>query len=145
MITFESYHTVPLLLQRDMDPYMKIQDPTEHFPLPGEDFTYTSIDLSLALIKHPDFTFFVQASEESMCETGIRPGDILIIDKSLEPKNKSMILAYLEGEYVLRQVLIDDHGLTLIAEDPDITPVFVEPDMAFSIWGVVRDWLPSQD
>ena len=57
------------------------------FPSPAEDFTEVSIDLNLELLKNPSSTFFCRVSGDSMQDVGISDGDLLIVDKSLEPKN----------------------------------------------------------
>lgn len=142
MITFESYQTVPILILRDMDPYMQITEHGQAFPLPGEDFHFFRLDLSLALIKHPNSTFFIQMTGDSMVEEGIMPGDILIVDRSMDPKHKGNAVVYFEGEFVVCKLWIQETGLQLRFFDSEHNIVDIEPDMTFYIWGMIRDILP---
>ncbi len=144
MIVFEAFHTVPIIALRDMDPYMFIEEDGSAFPIPGEDYHFVRLDLSLALIKNPGSTFFIQLTEDTMEEEGLLPGDILIVDRAMEPRSGAKIIAYLEGSFTIRQLQFSEEGITLLAANPDFPPVEVEPDMEFDIWGVVRDVLAQK-
>lgn len=145
MITFEAFHTVPIVALRDMDPYMFIGGDGKDFPVPGEDYHFVRLDLSRALIKNPAGTFFIQLTEDSMVEEGLLPGDILIVDRTMEPRSGMKIIAYLEGEFTVRRLHFTEEGITLTAANSDFPPVDVEPDMEFDIWGVIRDVLPQKE
>lgn len=142
MIAFEAFQTVPLVALRDMDPYMQVGEPGGlSFPTPGEEYHFVRLDLSLALIKNPASTFFIELTEETLLESGYRPGDILIVDRAMEPRHRSAIIAFLEGEFTLRRLHLTEEAVTLLADHPDYGPVPIEPDTEFGIWGVVRDVL----
>ncbi|MCH2085420.1 MAG: hypothetical protein MK226_23760 [Saprospiraceae bacterium] len=141
MVIFEEYQTVPVIALSDMDPYMQLHPKHQHFPIPGEAFAFFRLDLSHALIKNPAETYFVQATEDALIEEGIIPGDVLVVDRSMEAKHGSMVVAFLEGEFVLRKLLIRPHGLSLLKAHPEKELVDIEPEMAFGIWGVIRDYL----
>jgi DNA polymerase V len=145
MITFEAFQTVPVVALRDMDPYMSIQEDNPPFPIPGEEYHFIRLDLSRALIKNPGHTFFIQLTEDTMVEAGLLPGDILIVDRSMEPRAHSMIIAFLEGEFILRRLEFSEEGLRLRADHPEIPPVEIEPDTEFGIWGVVRDVIHGEE
>ena len=68
------------------------------FPSPARDFTEGTIDLNEELIPRPNSTFIVRARGDSMIGSGIYPGDLLIVDRSLSPRNGSIIIAVLDGE-----------------------------------------------
>ena len=141
MLIFEDFHTVPVIALQDMDPYMQLKTKKQKFPLPGEAFNFFRLDLSRALIKNPEQTYFVQATEDGLMDEGIFPGDILIVDRETEAKNGAKVVAFLEGEFVLRKILIKDTGIQLQTAHPGGETVDVEPDMAFGVWGVIRDYL----
>ena len=63
------------------------------FPSPARDFTEGTIDLNEELIPHPNATFIVRARGDSMIGSGIYPGDLLIVDRSIKPRNNSIIIA----------------------------------------------------
>jgi len=138
-IAFESFQTVPLVALRDMDPYMQLEENGRDFPMPGEEYSFVRLDLSRTLIKNPARTYFVQLTENTMTGAGLRPGDILVVDRGMEARHRSLIIAYLEGEFTLRRLLIGDDNLILAAENPEIPPQEIDPDTTFNVWGVVRD------
>lgn len=141
MIVFETFQTVPLLALRDMDPYMDIQEKKQDFPIAGEDFNFVRLDLSLALIKHPEATFFIQMTNDQMVEEGIMPGDVMIVDRLMVPKHNALAVVYFEGEFIAAKLLINDNGIRLQLHSPEPCIVEIEPDMTFSIWGIIRDVL----
>ncbi|MGO1751231.1 MAG: LexA family protein [Psychroflexus sp.] len=107
------------------------------FPSPAEDFLDLSIDLNKEFIKHPDATFFGKVSGDSMIDAGLDNGDLLIIDKSLEPKNNSIAVCFLDGEFTVKRVLREEDKLWLVAENKNYQPIPVYPENDFIIWGVV--------
>lgn len=144
-VAFESFQTVPLVALRDMDPYMQLEEGGRDFPVPGDTYFFIRLDLSRALIKNPSRTFFIQMTEDSMAGAGMQAGDILVVDRAMEVRHRSVVVAFLEGEFTVRRLLIGDEGLTLVAENPDIPPQPVDPDTVFSVWGVVRDVIHQQE
>ena len=71
------------------------------FPSPAEDYVEGKLDLNKYLIKHPAATFFVRVTGDSMIEAGIHTGDILIVDRSLEPADKKVVIAVVDGELII--------------------------------------------
>ena len=89
------------------------------------------------LIKNPSSTFFARVSGFSMKNIGIGENDILIVDKSLPPKNNSVAVCCLDGEFVLKRISIKKDSIWLIPENDDFKPIIVTKDDDFIIWGVV--------
>lgn len=139
MVAFETFQTVPVVALRNMDPYMQIQEQGHSFPIAGEDFNFVRLDLTKALIKNPNNTFFIQLTDESMVQEGLMPGDLLIIDRTRPPRHKSIAVVYFEGEFVACRLLIMEDKLCLQFCNDEQTLIEVEPDMEFSIWGILRD------
>ncbi|MDQ7020833.1 MAG: translesion error-prone DNA polymerase V autoproteolytic subunit [Candidatus Dojkabacteria bacterium] len=75
------------------------------FPSPATDYIDKTLDINEYLVKHPAATFFVRVSGDSMIKAGIHNGDILVIDKSLEPVNSDIVLAVLDSEYTVKRFL----------------------------------------
>lgn len=74
------------------------------YPSPAEDYLEGKLDLNRHLIKHPAATFFVRVVGDSMIDAGIHPGDILIVDRSLEPADKKVVIAVIEGELTVKRI-----------------------------------------
>ncbi len=107
------------------------------FPSPADDFIEMSIDLNKHLIKHKDTTFFATVKGHSMKNAGIYDGDLLIIDKSLEPQNDKIAICQIDGEFTVKRIKIEQNVVWLIAENEDFEPIKVTPDNELIIWGMV--------
>jgi DNA polymerase V len=107
------------------------------FPSPAEDFVENKLDLNQHLIEHPTATFFVRVSGSSMLKAGIHPGDLLVVDRSLEPKDRNVVIAVVNGELVVKRFHRKEEEMFLLAENEDYAPIAITEAMDFSIWGVV--------
>ncbi|MEZ4840829.1 MAG: translesion error-prone DNA polymerase V autoproteolytic subunit [Flavobacteriaceae bacterium] len=107
------------------------------FPSPAEDFLDSVIDLNKELIKNPDATFFGRVKGYSMKNAGLNNGDLLIIDKSLEPTNGKIAVCFIDGEFTVKRIKIEKNICWLIPENDDYKPIKVTPDNDFLIWGIV--------
>jgi len=107
------------------------------FPSPADDFIELSIDLNRHLIKHKDATFFAKAKGNSMINAGICDGDLLVIDKSLEPQNGKIAICQIDGEFTVKRIKIEQEIVWLIAENEDYEPIKVTPENELMIWGIV--------
>ena len=109
------------------------------FPSPAEDYIEGKLDLNKYLIKHPAATFFVKVSGNSMIDAGIHDGDILIVDRSLKPANKKVVIAVVNGELTVRRIRVTKGTVVLISENKDYKPLQVDEEMDFEVWGVVTN------
>ena len=107
------------------------------FPSPAEDFEAEKIDLNKFLVKHQASTFLVRVRGFSMVKCGISDGDILIVDRSIDPKDNSIILAVLDGEFTVKRVKVKEKELFLVPENPDFDIIKIEEEMNFEVWGTV--------
>lgn len=107
------------------------------FPSPADDFIESSIDLNKELIKHEYTTYFARVKGHSMKNAGIYDGDLLIIDKSLEPQNNKIAVCQIDGEFTVKRIKIEKDVIWLIAENEDYQPIKVTPENNFVIWGIV--------
>ena len=107
------------------------------FPSPAEDYLDKKLDLNEHLIKHPASTFFVKVKGDSMVGAGINSGDILIVDRSLEPKDKKIIVAVVNGDFTVKRISERGDKLFLISENPKYDPIEIKDGMDFEVWGVV--------
>jgi DNA polymerase V len=109
------------------------------FPSPAEDYMEGKLDLNKHLIKHPAATFFVRVTGDSMIEAGIHPGDILIVDRSIEPADKKVVIAIIEGELTVKRIRRVKGKIVLVPENENYKPLPIEKEMNVEIWGVVTN------
>jgi DNA polymerase V len=107
------------------------------FPSPAEDYLDKKLDLNNYLIKNPAATFFIRVKGNSMVNAGIRTGDLLIVDRSLEPKDKKIVIACLNGEFTIKRIQKVGEKLYLAPENDSFTPIEIKEEMDFEIWGIV--------
>ena len=106
------------------------------FPSPARDYTEGSIDLNEELIRHPNSTFVVRARGQSMIDIGISTGDLIIVDRSLKPRNGSVIIAVLDGELSIKILDTSNKKISLSSANKNYSDVHVSEEMDFMIWGV---------
>jgi DNA polymerase V len=107
------------------------------FPSPADDFLEQPLDLNEHLIQHPAATFFVRVDGDSMSGANIHPGDILIVDRSLETKSGRIVIAVINGEFTVKRIRIENGTIQLEAEHPDYPPLRIQGGCDFQVWGVV--------
>ena len=107
------------------------------FPSPAEDHLDLDLNLNDYLVQNPSATFCVKAIGESMKDAGIKSGDIMIVDKSLEPKNRSIVLAVIDGEFTVKRVNVNNDELYLMPENSNFPPIKITEEMDFQVWGIV--------
>jgi len=113
------------------------------FPSPAADYEEGKLDLNRHLIKNPPATFFVRATGDSMVGAGIHSGDLLIVDRSLEPKNNNVIIAALNGELTVKRIRIRGKKISLVPENDNYSAQKIEGGMEFEVWGVVTNVIHS--
>jgi DNA polymerase V len=109
------------------------------FPSPADEYIEGKLDLNRYLVHHPTATFFVRVAGNSMTGAGIHEGDLLIVDRSLEPRNGRVIIAVINGELLVKRLKIEGKQPYLIAEHQDYPPLAITEAMEFQIWGVVTN------
>jgi DNA polymerase V len=107
------------------------------FPSPAEDYIDRKLDLNEHLIKHPSATFFVKVEGHSMINAGIHNGDTLIVDRALEPADKKIVIAVINGDMTVKRIRKLRGRLYLMPENDSFQPIEITEDSDFQIWGVV--------
>jgi len=97
------------------------------------------LDLNKYLIRHPAATFFVRVTGESMIDAGIHPGDILIVDRAIEPADKNVVIAVIDGEFLVKRIRMIQGKFFLMPENENFKPLKIENEMNFEVWGVVTN------
>lgn len=109
------------------------------FPSPADDFIERNIDLNDWLIHNKLATYIVCVEGDSMAGE-INSGDRLIVDRSLEPKNKSVVIACVDGEMTVKRLHIEEDGKRfLVAANPNYPAIEINGHKEVSIWGVVTN------
>tara|TARA_B100000902_G_C27133861_1_gene825057 strand:+ start:126 stop:524 length:399 start_codon:yes stop_codon:yes gene_type:complete len=107
------------------------------FPSPAENFMDLDLNLQDYLVQNPSATFCVRVTGDSMQNAGIFSGDVMVVDRSLEPKNNTIVLAVLDGEFTVKRIQKKREELFLNPENKDFKPIKVTEEMNFQVWGVV--------
>lgn len=117
------------------------------FPSPAQDYMSENIDLNRELIRHPATTFYARVVGDSMRDAGIDEGDLLIVDKGIEPQENDVVVAFVDGDFTLKRIHIemDRHEFWLMPANESYHPIRVTEENQFMIWGVVtynikRQW-----
>lgn len=122
-----SKHQIPLYLSRV----------PAGFPSPADDYVDKRLDLNVHLIQHPNATFFIRVDGDSMTDAGIHSGDLLVVDRKLEPGDQSVVVAALDGELTVKRLVKKNGKLFLASENPRFKPIEVNPEVGVEVWGVV--------
>jgi len=116
------------------------------FPSPAADYVEGRLDLNQHLIRHPAATFFMRVEGESMTGAGIFPGDLLVIDRSVEPLDGHVVIAQVSGELTVKRLKGRAGQWLLVAEHPDFPPIYLDGNVdgeTSAIWGVVAHSIRS--
>lgn len=107
------------------------------FPSPAQDYIGESIDLNRELIRHPAATFYGRVEGDSMTGEGIESGDIIVIDRSIEPDDGDLAVCCIDGDFTLKRIRLERDRVWLIPSNESFDPILVTPDNRFEVWGVV--------
>ena len=107
------------------------------FPSPADDYLEGNLDLNKYLIKHPVATYFVRVTGDSMVGAGIHSGDILIVDRAIEPTSRRVVIAIINGELTVKRLLRKNGKIILMPENEKYKPIEIKDETDLEIWGVV--------
>lgn len=116
-----------------------IGDVKAGFPSPAEDIR-EKLDLIKLLIRHKASTFFFRINGVSMVDANMDEGDIIIVDRAIDPYNDCKAVCYIDGEYTVKRIEIGDNKLWLMPAKENntaYTPIEITAENNFMIWGVV--------
>ena len=93
--------------------------------------------LNRYIVQHPASTFFLRVEGVSMVDADFDEGDIVVVDKSLEPRNGCVAVCYIDGEFTLKKVSVSKGGITLLPANDSYPAIQITEENNFMIWGVV--------
>ncbi len=113
------------------------------FPSPAADYEEDKLDLNKHLIKNPAATYFVRVTGDSMIGAGIHSGDLLVVDRSIEPTDRKVVIANVNGELTVKRIRIRKNKITLEPENTEFPTQQISPESEFEVWGVVTNVIHS--
>jgi len=127
---------VSFMLPQQLIPVLQGKIPAG-FPSPAADYQEERIDLTEKLIRHPAATFIVESEGDSMLNVFIPPKALLLVDRSLTPKNNDIVVAVLNGEFTVKILRKNDIKCWLYPANRKYKEIEITPEMNLVIWGVV--------
>jgi len=109
------------------------------FPSPAEDFKQERLSLDHELIKNKEATFFARVSGQSMVDAGLGDNDLLVIDRSLSPAHNKIAVCFLDGEFTVKRLKVENEEVWLQPENKKYQPIKNTEDNDFVIWGIVTN------
>jgi DNA polymerase V len=107
------------------------------FPSPADDFKELRISIDQEVVRNEEATFYARVSGESMLGAGLEDGDLLVIDRSLEPKDNKIAVCFIDGEFTVKRLKVEKDCVYLMPENKKYKPIKVTEENELTIWGVV--------
>ena len=113
------------------------------FPSPADDFKETRISLDKVAVKNEAATFYARVAGQSMIGAGLDDGDLLVIDRSLEPQDGKIAVCLIDGEFTVKRLKVEKKCIWLMAENKRYKPIQVTEENELMIWGIVTHVLKA--
>ena len=107
------------------------------FPSPADDFKEIRISLDKELVKNKSATFYARVSGESMVGAGLDDGDLLVIDRSLDPESGKIAVCFVDGEFTVKRIKKEEDRLYLMPENKKYKRIEIKEDNELIVWGIV--------
>ena len=107
------------------------------FPSPAADYEDQRLDINDYLVRNPVSTFFFAVEGDSMEGAEIFAGDILVVDKSIRPRHGHIVVAFVDGERLVKRLYNRAGRTALVAENPGYPTLEIQDGMELVVWGVV--------
>ena len=108
------------------------------FPSPADDFKEIRISLDRELVKNREATFYARVSGDSMVGAGLEDGDLLVIDRSMNPENGKIAVCLINGDFTVKRIKKEKHKLFLIPENKKYKKIEIKEENELVIWGIVE-------
>ena len=108
------------------------------FPSPADDFKEIRISLDKELVKNSESTFYARVSGDSMIEAGLDDGDLIVIDRSLNPENGKIAVCFIDGEFTVKRIKKEKDKLFLMPQNKKYKPLEIREENELIIWGIVE-------
>ena len=108
------------------------------FPSPADDFKEIRISLDKELVKNKEATFYARVDGDSMIGAGLEDGDLLVIDRSLNPENKKIAVCLIDGDFTVKRIKKEKNKLFLVPENKKYKKIEIKEEDELIIWGIVE-------
>jgi DNA polymerase V len=115
----------------------KVSAGQSRFPSPAQDYEQKFLDLNERYISNPPATFFFDVKGNSMEGAGIFEGDTVIVDRAIKPKSSSIVIAAVDGEWMVKRLYKRGNVVKLLSEHPEHQPITFSEGQELTIFGVV--------
>jgi len=109
------------------------------YPSPLSEQDKELVDINSNLIRNEIATYIFRVQGNAMIDAGIFDGDVLVVDRSLEPKHNDIVLATLNNQFILKRLYQQAGLVKLISENPVYPPIVIKEKDDFAVWGVVTN------
>ena len=107
------------------------------FPSPADDFKELRISIDQEVVRNEEATFYARVSGESMQGAGLDDGDLLVIDRSIEPQDNKIAVCFIDGSFTVKRLKVDLECIYLMPENKNYKPIRVSEGNELLIWGIV--------
>ena len=108
------------------------------FPSPADDFKEIRISLDRELVKNKEATFYARVSGDSMVGAGLEDGDLLVIDRSMNPVNGKIAVCLVDGEFTVKRIKKIKKNFYLMPENKKYEPIEITEGKELIVWGIVE-------
>ena len=108
------------------------------FHSPADDFKEIRISLDKELVKNKESTFYARVSGDSMIEAGLDDGDLIVIDRSLDPENGKIAVCFIDGDFTVKRINKKEGKLFLMPQNKMYKPIEIKEGNELIIWGIVE-------
>ena len=107
------------------------------FPSPADDFKELRISIDQEVVRNEEDTFYARVSGDSMQGAGLDDGDLLVIDRSMEPQNNKIAVCFIEGAFTVKRLKVETDCIYLMPENKKYSPIKISEENELKIWGIV--------
>jgi len=124
--------------ENEIGQWMAEESISAGFPSPADDFKEIRISLDRELVKNKEATFYARVSGDSMVGAGLDDGDLLVIDRSLNPENGRIAVCLIDGDFTVKRIKKGKEKIYLIPENKKYKPIEINEENELIIWGIVE-------
>ena len=137
MSEYKNFDLFSIIKKKQINTPVFLDKVSAGFPSPATDYMENKLDLNEYLITHPAATFIVKASGSSMVNANIYSGDLLVVDRSITPKNNNIVIASIFGDLTVKKLKKKEKSFFLVSANEEYPSIEVKEEMECFIWGVV--------
>ena len=123
--------------EKNLGQWLMEQGISAGFPSPADDFKEIRISLDRELVKNGDATFYAKVSGDSMINAGLSDGDLIVIDRSLDPQHNKIAVCFIDGDFTVKRIIKRGTDLYLKPENKNYKPMKIDEENELQIWGIV--------